>query len=54
MSSRRRAASVPGTTSTSCRNKYVGRDYANPIGPDGRIILTIQPDKVNTPKSMGR
>lgn len=33
-------------------NKYVGRDYGNPIGPDGRIILTIQPDKVNTPKSM--
>jgi PPOX class probable F420-dependent enzyme len=35
-------------------NKYVGRDYANPIGPDGRIILTIQPDKINTPKSIRR
>jgi PPOX class probable F420-dependent enzyme len=35
-------------------NKYVGRDYANPIGPDGRIILTIKPDKVNTPKSIRR
>jgi PPOX class probable F420-dependent enzyme len=35
-------------------NKYVGRDYGNPIGPDGRIILAIKPDKVNTPKAMGR
>jgi PPOX class probable F420-dependent enzyme len=35
-------------------NKYVGRDYGMPIGPDGRIILAIQPDKVNTPKLMGR
>jgi PPOX class probable F420-dependent enzyme len=34
--------------------KYVGRDYANPIGPDGRIIYVIQPDKVNTPKTLGR
>lgn len=35
-------------------NRYVGTDYANPIGPDGRIILKVAPDKVNTPKSMGR
>ncbi len=35
-------------------NKYLGQDYANPIGPDGRIILVVAPDKVNTPKSMGR
>ncbi len=35
-------------------NKYVGHDYANPIGPDGRIILRIAADKVNTPASMGR
>ena len=35
-------------------NKYVGTDYANPIGPEGRIILVIAPDKVNTPKSLGR
>ena len=34
--------------------KYVGRDYGNPIGPDGRIILVISPDKVNTPKRLGR
>jgi hypothetical protein len=31
----------------------VGRDYANPIGPDGRIILVVAPDKVNTPKTLG-
>ena len=31
-------------------NRYVGHDYRNPIGPDGRIILRIAPDKVNTPK----
>ncbi len=29
-------------------NKYLGTDYANPIGPDGRLILRIAPDKVNT------
>jgi PPOX class probable F420-dependent enzyme len=34
--------------------KYAGKDYANPIGPQGRIILTIRPDKVNTPRSVGR
>ena len=35
-------------------NKYVGSDYRNPIGPQGRIILKIAPDKVNTPRSLGR
>jgi hypothetical protein len=34
-------------------HKYVGRDYAMPIGPAGRTIYVIQPDKVNTPKSVG-
>jgi PPOX class probable F420-dependent enzyme len=29
-------------------NKYTGADYSNPIGPDGRIILKIAADKVNT------
>ena len=29
--------------------KYVGTDYRNPIGPDGRIILRITPDKTNVP-----
>ena len=35
-------------------NKYVGSDYRNPIGPQGRIILKIVPDKVNTPRKLGR
>ena len=35
-------------------NKYVGSDYRNPIGPQGRIILKIAPDKVNTPRKLGR
>jgi PPOX class probable F420-dependent enzyme len=34
--------------------KYVGTDYRNPIGPEGRVILKIAADKVNTPKSLGR
>jgi PPOX class probable F420-dependent enzyme len=34
--------------------KYVGRDYRNPIGPQGRIILVIAPDKINTPASRRR
>jgi PPOX class probable F420-dependent enzyme len=34
--------------------KYVGTEYRNPIGPQGRIILKIAPDKVNTPRSLGR
>ncbi len=34
--------------------KYLGRDYRNPIGPQGRVILTVAADKVNTPKSIGR
>ena len=27
--------------------RYMGSDYGNPIGPEGRIILRIAPDKVN-------
>jgi len=34
--------------------KYVGSDYRNPIGPQGRVILKIAPDKINTPRSLGR
>jgi PPOX class probable F420-dependent enzyme len=34
--------------------KYVGTEYRNPIGPQGRIILTVAPDKVNTPRKLGR
>jgi PPOX class probable F420-dependent enzyme len=35
-------------------NKYTGTDYRNPIGPQGRVILKIAADKVNTPRSLGR
>jgi PPOX class probable F420-dependent enzyme len=34
--------------------KYVGSDYANPIGPEGRVIYVVKPDKVITPRSLGR
>jgi PPOX class probable F420-dependent enzyme len=34
-------------------NRYVGQDYGRPIGPDGRVIYVIKPDKVNTPHSRG-
>jgi PPOX class probable F420-dependent enzyme len=34
--------------------RYVGSDYQRPIGPEGRVILVIKPDKVNTPSSLGR
>ncbi len=33
--------------------KYTGNDYQMPIGPKGRIILKVAPDKVNTPKKLG-
>ncbi len=32
--------------------KYVGTEYQLPVGPKGRIILKIAPDKVNTPASL--
>jgi PPOX class probable F420-dependent enzyme len=34
--------------------KYVGTDYRPPVGPQGRVILKIAADKVNTPRSLGR
>jgi len=34
--------------------KYVGSDYRNPIGPQGRIILKVAADKVNTPAVIRR
>jgi PPOX class probable F420-dependent enzyme len=34
--------------------KYTGADYANAIGPEGRIILKVAPDKVNTPRQISR
>ena len=30
--------------------KYTGQDYAQPVGPQGRVILKIAADKVNTPR----
>jgi PPOX class probable F420-dependent enzyme len=32
--------------------KYTGKDYAPPIGPQGRVILKIAADKVNTPRRL--
>jgi PPOX class probable F420-dependent enzyme len=34
--------------------KYLGTDYRNPIGPQGRIILKVAADKINTSKSRRR
>jgi hypothetical protein len=30
--------------------KYTGHDYAAPVGPHGRVILKVVPDKVNIPR----
>jgi len=30
--------------------RYVGTDYRRPIGPDGRIILCVAPDRINRPR----
>ncbi len=32
--------------------RYVGADYQRPIGPDGRIILKITAEKINTPATL--
>src|SRR6266571_3517811 len=29
--------------------KYTGHDFTAPVGPHGRVILKVTPDKVNTP-----
>ena len=34
--------------------RYMGHDYANPVGPQGRVIYVITPEKINTPRKMGR
>jgi len=34
--------------------RYVGSDYRNPVGPQGRVILKIAADKVNTPVTVRR
>jgi PPOX class probable F420-dependent enzyme len=33
--------------------RYTGHEFRAPVGPHGRIILVIAPDKVNTPRSTG-
>jgi len=33
--------------------RYTGHAYAPPVGPGGRIVYVVAPDKVNTPKSLG-
>jgi PPOX class probable F420-dependent enzyme len=35
-------------------NKYTGADYRAPVGPQGRVILKIAADKINTPRSLGK
>lgn len=32
--------------------KYLGTDYQNPIGPQGRLILKVAATKVNTARSL--
>ncbi|HEY6786530.1 MAG TPA: PPOX class F420-dependent oxidoreductase, partial [Trebonia sp.] len=32
--------------------KYTGQDYSMPVGPQGRVILKVSPDKVNTPRRL--
>ena len=34
--------------------KYVGTEYRSQIGPEGRVILVLEPSKVVTPKTLGR
>jgi PPOX class probable F420-dependent enzyme len=35
-------------------NRYVDSDYQSPVGPEGRVILRIAADKVNTPAKVYR
>ena len=34
--------------------KYAGHGLPAPIGPHGRMILKVTPDKINTPRLLGR
>jgi hypothetical protein len=34
--------------------KYTGQDYAPPVGPQGRVIFKIAPDKINTPRRLSQ
>ena len=33
--------------------RYVGTEYRNTVGPEGRVILVLKPTRVNTPRSLG-
>jgi PPOX class probable F420-dependent enzyme len=32
--------------------RYTGHDFTAPVGPRGRVILVVAPDKVNTPRRL--
>ena len=32
--------------------KYTGHDYVRQVGPDGRVILKVAADKINTPRRL--
>jgi PPOX class probable F420-dependent enzyme len=34
--------------------RCLGRDFDDEVGPQGRVILVITPEKINTPKRRGR
>jgi hypothetical protein len=43
----------PTTIIDELFGKYVDNtDYREPIGPQGRIIVKISPDRINTPASL--
>jgi hypothetical protein len=33
--------------------KYTVHDFTAPVGPNGRVILKVTPDKINTPRLLG-
>jgi PPOX class probable F420-dependent enzyme len=33
--------------------RYMGHDFLPVVGPQGRVIYTVRPDKINTPKILG-
>ena len=34
--------------------RYLGHEFDAPVGPHGRVIFVITPEKINTPRKMGR
>lgn len=34
--------------------RYLGHDYTNPVGPQGRVILVVTPERVTTPATRAR